>query len=63
MKPWWKSRTVWVNAGVAFLPLFPAVKSWIFDNPIHFAQMHALMNLVLRFDTKHALGPDLKEES
>ena len=45
-KPFWKSRTVWMNVAAAVLA---TVSEW--DNPVQVAQALALANVVIRFFT------------
>lgn len=45
-RPFWKSRTVWLNVLAGSLAIFSD-----YDNPVHIAQGLALANLVLRFFT------------
>jgi|TARA_R110002020_G_scaffold28193_4_gene90190 hypothetical protein len=45
-KPFWKSRTVWMNVAAAVLA---TVSEW--NNPVQVAQALALANVVIRFFT------------
>ena len=45
-KPFWKSRTVWLNVAAAVLA---TVSEW--NNPLQVAQALALANVVIRFFT------------
>jgi hypothetical protein len=45
-KPFWKSRTVWLNVAAAVLA---TVSEW--NNPVQVAQALALANVVIRFFT------------
>ena len=45
-KPFWKSRTVWMNVAAAVLA---TVSEW--NNPLQVAQALALANVVIRFFT------------
>jgi hypothetical protein len=45
-KPFWKSRTVWLNVAAAVLA---TASDW--ENPVQVAQALALANIVIRFFT------------
>ena len=45
-KPFWKSRTIWMNVAAAVLA---TVSEW--NNPVQVAQALALANVVIRFFT------------
>ena len=45
-KPFWRSRTVWMNVAAAVLA---TVSEW--NNPLQVAQALALANVVIRFFT------------
>ena len=51
MKPWWKSKTFWVNIATGGLSL--ALQQ---DSPEQLATLLALANLVLRFFTTEPIG-------
>ena len=51
MKPWWKSKTFWLN--LAVLGVASAVEQ---PNPEIVAQVLAVANIVLRFITNQPIG-------
>ena len=54
-KPFWKSRTVWLNVAATALTIFME-----YDNPAVIAQALALANIVLRFFTSTGVSPSLR---
>ena len=52
MKAWWKSKTFWLN--LATLGVASAVEQ---PNPAVIGQVLAVANIVLRFFTNTAIGP------
>lgn len=59
-KPFWTSKTFWLNTLALVSTLIPAVGEWVKANPVEFAQAMAAANVLLRFITsgKISLGWD-----
>ena len=52
VKPWWVSKTVWMNLIVAIAAFVPPVQDWIGKNPEQFAWVFTAINVVLRLISK-----------
>jgi hypothetical protein len=50
-KPFWQSKTVWVQVLAVLSMLIPAVGAWVASNPVEFVAVLAAVNTVVRFAT------------
>lgn len=47
--PWYRSRTLWVNAAGLLSILLPGVRDWIASNPVEFGAAICAVNTLLKF--------------
>lgn len=50
-KPFWQSKTVWVQVLAVLSMLIPAVGAWVARNPVEFVAVLAAVNTLVRFAT------------
>jgi hypothetical protein len=50
-KPFWQSKTVWVQVLAVLSMLIPAVGAWVAKNPVEFVAVLAAVNTLVRFAT------------
>lgn len=60
MKPWYKSRTLWVNALSLLAVIIVSVTAWpeVQQYGAQMATALAVVNMILRFMTTQAIGDD-----
>lgn len=61
-KPFYASKTFWLNSIALIAMMFPAAQSWLASNPVEAVAALAAVNVLLRFVTsgKISLGWDTK---
>jgi hypothetical protein len=50
-KPWWQSKTVWLNVLALLSMAVPAVREWVEKNPVEPMAVLSALNLLVRFVT------------
>jgi hypothetical protein len=50
-KPFWLSKTFWLNLLAIASMAFPAVRDWLAENPVEFVAAFAAAGILLRFAT------------
>jgi hypothetical protein len=50
-KPFWQSKTVWLQALALLAAFIPAVAEWVKTNPVEFVAALAALNTLVRFAT------------
>lgn len=58
-KPWWHSKTVWVNVLMLLGVFFTELSSWVSSSPEGAITVFALVNFVLRFITSSKIQKTL----
>lgn len=53
-KPWWQSKTLWVNIVMVAAVFFPPIKELLTEEVI--VTIMGVVNSILRFFTKKAIG-------
>jgi len=62
-KPFWQSKTVWVQV-LAILSMFiPAVGAWVASNPVEFVAVLGAINTLVRFATHGSVSVFQDDES
>lgn len=55
-KPFWQSKTVWVQVLAVLSMFIPAVGAWVASNPVEFVAALAAVNTLVRFVTHGSVG-------
>lgn len=55
-KPFWQSKTVWIQALAVAGMFIPAVAAWVKTNPVEFVAALAALNTLVRFATHGSLA-------
>jgi hypothetical protein len=50
-KPWWQSKTVWMNVLALLSMAVPAVREWVAKNPVEPVAAFAALSVLIRFVT------------
>ena len=50
-KPWWQSKTVWLNVLALLSMAVPAVREWVAKNPVEPLAVFTALGVILRFVT------------
>jgi len=62
-KPFWQSKTVWVQVLAVLCMLIPSVGAWVAKNPVEFVAVLGAINTLVRFATHGSVSIFQDDES